>query len=188
MDTVSRALQALVNRALALAPEGHFWLPFDPDWRSPCELDRRREAQGPQIGWRPAPQTPPVSFDGLANALDQPIHPDSCAYFSQYWSGSLETQTQEGHVSLIQLWNPADFDRLIENLIGHSLVKKRRRETFTVFFATTEADSELFLSIDNLTGKVLLEHPGKPPLRTVADSVAEFLGTLTPVTSMPGIY
>ena len=101
MDTVSRALQDLVNRALAVAPEGHFWLPFDPDWRSPCELDRRREAQGPQVGWRPAPQTIPVSFDGLANALDQPIHPEICAYFSQYWSGSLETQTQEGHVSLI---------------------------------------------------------------------------------------
>jgi len=188
MESVNRALKALVNRALAVAPEGHFWLPFDPDWRSPCELDHRREEQGPQVGWCPTPQTTPMSFDGLANALEQAIHPDICAYFSQYWSGSLQTQAHEGHVSLIQLWNPEDFDRLIENLIGHSLVKKRRRVSFTVFFATTEEDSELFLSIDNLTGQVLLEHPGKPPLRTVANSVAEFLDTLTPVASMPGIY
>ena len=188
MNTVSSALQAFVDRALALTPDGHFWMPFDPDWRSSCELDIRHEHHATQIGWRPTSQAIPVSFGGLANALEQPIHEDICAYYRHYWSGSLEAQTLDGHVSLIQLWNPEDFERLIQNLIGHSLAKQRRRESFSVFFATTEEDSELFLSIDNLTGKVLLEDPGKPVLRTVANSVAEFLDTLTPVASTPGLY
>ncbi len=188
MTQVSKNLQAFVERALAITPQGHFWMPFDPDWRSPCELEFRREQAGTQVAWRPLPQTTRVSFDGLANALEQPIHPDICTYFSCYWSGSLEAQTNDGHVSLIQLWNLEDFDRLIENLIGHSLAKRQQREPFTVFFATTDLDSELFLSIDNLTGQVLLEEPGKPPLRTVAASVADFLDTLTPVASLPGLY
>ena len=134
MTQVSKNLQAFVERALAITPQGHFWMPFDPDWRSPCELEFRREQAGTQVAWRPLPQTTRVSFDGLANALEQPIHPDICTYFSCYWSGSLEAQTNDGHVSLIQLWNLEDFDRLIENLIGHSLAKRQQREPFTVFF------------------------------------------------------
>ena len=40
-------------------------------------------------------------------------------------------------------------------LIGHALAKRRARAPFSVFFACSEQDSELFLSVDNTTGEVL---------------------------------
>ncbi|MBD3646949.1 MAG: SecY-interacting protein Syd, partial [Pseudomonadales bacterium] len=133
-------------------------------------------------------QSPPVDFRGLENALEEPVHPDIIAYYSSFWSGTIEAKAREGHVSLIQLWNPEDFDRLIENFIGHLLAKRRIKRPFTAFFATTDPDSEYFLSIDNESGKVLLEEPGKPPVREIEDDIATFLGRLEPVDMPPRIY
>ena len=93
-----------------------------------------------------------------------------------------------GHASLIQLWNQEDFDRLIENFIGHALAKRQLKEPLTLFIATTEADSEYFLSIDNATGAVLLEEPGRPPLRQVEDNLETFLRRLTPAASQPAVF
>lgn len=183
MTSVEHALQAYIERALASTDIQHFWTDFDPEWRSPCELSITEPGF---IGWRPVPQRPTMSFDGLAHALEQPIHEDIRAFYSSYWSGHLSASTHDGAVNLIQLWNPEDFDRLIENLIGHSLAKQRLKQPFTVFIATTEADSELFISIDNRTGHILLEEPGRQPLRTIADSLAEFLNRLTPVIEPRG--
>ena len=88
-------------------------------------------------------------------------------------------------MSLILLWNPADAERLVENLIGHALAKRRARAPFTVFFACTEPESDLFLSVDNETGEVVLEAPGAKPMRTVAPSLTVFLRGLVPAA--PGI-
>jgi SecY interacting protein Syd len=74
----------------------------------------------------------------------------------------------------------------VENLIGHALAKRRARAPFTVFFACTEPDSELFLSVDNATGEVMLEAPGAKPLRTVAPSLTVFLRGLVPAA--PGLH
>jgi SecY interacting protein Syd len=112
--------------------------------------------------------------------LERPIHPDIKAYYGSFWSGGLEATAAEGHVSLILLWNPADAERLIENLIGHSIAKRRVRAPFTVFFACTEFDSELFLSVDNDTGAVVLETPGAKPMRRVASSLTVFLRGIEP--------
>ena len=54
------------------------------------------------------------------------------------------------------------------------------RAPFTVFFACTEPESELFLSVDNASGEVVLEAPGAKPLRTVAPSLTVFLRGLDP--------
>ena len=105
-----------------------------------------------------------------------------------FLAGTLESTSQEGHVSLIQLWNADDFDRLIGNLIGHLMTKQRLKQPFTVFFANTEHDSELFLSIDNESGQVLLEEPAKAPLRIVEQDLVTFLKRLTPVTTEARIY
>ena len=51
-----------------------------------------------------------------------------------------------------------------------------------MFFACTVEDSELFLSVENESGQVILERPGYKPLRTVAGSLAEFLDHLVPAT------
>lgn len=175
---VQQALKRIATQALSLTPNGYFIT--DISEKSPCVDDNRQ--------WRPVPQSTPVDFRGLANALETEIHPDICTFYSSFWSGSLETTSQEGHVSLIQMWNQGDFDRLIENFIGHALMKRQQKLPLTLFFATTEPDSELFLSLDNATGEVLLEEPARPPKKIVDNDLSTFLNRLTPVLGSPDIY
>lgn len=171
-----QALTGFVRRSLDHTEAGYFSQPFDPEWRSPCELRQ----DGDVTHWQPLGQTQPLDFSGLANAVEAPIHQDIQDYYSLYWSGTLAGKTEEGHVSLIQIWNEEDFTRLIENLVGHLFHKVRARSPFTVFFANTEEDSEYFLSIDNESGVVLLEEPGRPPLKEIAPDLATFLNRVAP--------
>ena len=166
-----------------MGPNG-FRQSFDPEWRSPCEI----EQQGDITIWQPQLQTEPLDFAGLANAVEAPIHQDIQDYYNLYWSGTLPGKTEEGNVSLIQMWNQDDFTRLLENLIGHLFHKIRAKAPFTVFFANTEEDSEFFLSIDNATGAVLLEEPGRPPLREIAPDLATLLNRVEPDNRPLDIY
>ena len=157
----------------------------DPRWRSLCEISEPyRDADGnDRIVWQPLKRIHPITpndFSRLERALELEIHPDLKSYYGRYWSGGLEAEAPQGHVSLLFLWNDEDVIRLTENLVGHALAKRRSRSTFSVFFACTEEDSELFLSVENESGRILLERPGYKPLRTVAGSLAEFLGSLVP--------
>ncbi|MBL4680357.1 MAG: SecY-interacting protein Syd [Pseudomonadales bacterium] len=188
MNSVKEVLAQLFNEAIALTDKGYFEVNHDEEWPSACILNEQVNALDKISRWRPTPQTSPVNFDGLANALGDNIHPDVIEYFSSFWSGSLQAKTKEGPLSLIQLWNNEDFDRLIENLIGHLFAKQRAKLPFTIFFATTDPDSELFLSIENSTGKILLEEPGRPPIKEIDTDLVCFLKRVTPVNTLPEIY
>lgn len=159
---------------------------YDPEWRSPCETGEpyHDESGVMRVPWQPLPRGLNTDiehdFAGLENALETTIHPDIKAYYGSYWSGGLEADAPQGHVSLILLWNPQDAERLIANLIGHALAKQRSRSPLSVFFACTEVDSELFLSVANDTGEVLLEKPGHKPVEVVAENLASFIDTLVP--------
>ena len=161
---------------------------FDPNWRSPCETAEPYNAPGDPAGvqrirWAPLRRHSEASaedFSPLERALDIEIHQDIKDYFGAFWSGGLEAEAPDGHVSLILLWSDADRERLIENLIGHAMAKQRARSGFSVFFACTETDSELFLSVDNASGAILLEKPGYKPIRQVAENLGELLSSLKP--------
>lgn len=175
---VTQALDSLMEKAIQQRDERYFLHEPDPDWPSPCELpDTRKEGQ---IGWRPVKRDKPIDFTGLEQAIEARVHPDIKAYYGSYYSDSIETFSSEGKVSLIQLWSDKDYERLVGNLVGHYLSKKRLKHAFTVFFATTEEDSELFLSIDNESGIIYLEEPGREPLKQVEQDLASFLKRLTP--------
>ena len=179
-----QALTEFIDATLNIAESGLLSSPFDTDWRSPSELHHDSDL----TYWKPVRQQAPVSFEGLSHALELEIHADIKAYYASYWSGTLEADSSEGRVSLIQLWNAEDFDRLIANLIGHAMVKQKSRQGFTVFFANTDPDTELFLSIDNSSGAILLEEPGKPPLRQVETDIHTFLRRLKPKNRPADIY
>ncbi|MDZ7669202.1 MAG: SecY-interacting protein [Gammaproteobacteria bacterium] len=178
---VSAALDAFIERYLEAFPRLEDF--HDPQWRSTCEIaEPYLDAQGEhRVLWLPQRREPEGDvFAGLERALEVPIHPSLKTFYGRYWSGGLEATASEGHVSLLLLWNDEDADRLVENLIGHALTKRRLRQPMSVFFACTEADSELFLSVDNDSGQVLLEAPGRKPLRVVAESLGVFLDGLDP--------
>ena len=184
--SVAESLAQFVDHHQKAWPE--LEAPFDPAWRSPCEIgDPYTRQPGNDAGdapsfirWRPLRRSLADDFPGLENALETEIHPDIKAYFGGWWSGNLNAEAPDGPVSLILLWNPDDARRLIENQIGHALVNRRSKGPLSLFFACTEPDSDLILTVCNDTGEVLLERPGHKPLRTVAGSLAEFLDLLAP--------
>ena len=154
----------------------------DPAWPSPCELGEPYEENGRLLTrWHPVRRHQAADdFASIERALEVTVHPDVRDYYAAFWSAGLEAEAPDGHVSLLQLWSPADGERLVENVVGHALAQRRAKAPFSIFFACTEEDSELFLSVDNETGQVVLEAPGKQPLRTIAASLCEFIDTLVP--------
>lgn len=150
----------------------------DPRWPSPCQVGDR-DAAG-QIHWRPRERETPADFGGLEHALDVALHPDIKSFYGSFWSDSIPLEAEEGGLTLIQVWNDDDFDRLVGNVIGHALAKRRARAALTVFIATTDED-ELMLSVDNETGRVVLEEPGRAPVREVSPTLVRFLDRLAPI-------
>ena len=160
---------------------------FDPEWPSPCEVGNAFDSNDgdstQSICWRPVQREPSTAdFSGLENALGYEVHADVKTHYGQFWSGNLEAQAPDGHVSLLYLWSPADVDRLIENLIGHVVACRNNKTPFAVFFACTDPQSDYYLTINNDTGEVQLEQPGSKPLRTVCPSLTEFYAQLVPST------
>ena len=150
----------------------------DPLWPSPCTLGA--PDAGGRIAWQPLARAGTQDFAPLERALDVPIHRDIGAYYGAYWSGGLEATAACGHVSLLLLWNEDDALRLIENQIGHALAQRRARAPLAVFFACGAPDTDHVYSVENHTGRVLLEQPGRKPLRFIAPDLATFIAELDP--------
>ncbi len=149
----------------------------DARWPSPCECGLP-DAAG-RIEWRPRARAEGPDYRGWERALEQSLHPAVRAFFGSYYSEHLAARTAAGSLTLIQVWNDADFDRLVENQLGHALAKRRARLPLTVFVACTDED-DLILSVDNASGAVVLERPGHPPQRQIAADLASFIDELAP--------
>ena len=157
---------------------------FDPDWRSPCEIGEaiKNEKGKARITWAPTRRNSFIDdFSGLEQAIDTRIHEDIKKYYGRYWSSHVPLQAPDGFVELLFLWNQADIERLVENLIGHFLACKQAKSPFSIFFACTEHSSDYFLTVNNQTGTVQLELPGQKPIRQISSSLGEFLASLTTV-------
>lgn len=156
---------------------------FDAEWPSPCEQGTHWvDDQGvARIRWQPQQrQAPYLDFANLEAALEFPLHEDIKTHYGRYWAANIEAHAEEGDLTLLYLWNQTDVDRLIENLIGHAVACRNNRTPFAVFFAVAEPDSDYFLTINNTSGAVQLEAPGKKPLRTLAPDLATFMAGLQP--------
>lgn len=153
---------------------------YDAKWPSACYTETVQD--GTKVTWRPVRQSEPQDmFERLGNALEVEVHPDLVAYFSRYWSDPLPARASDGELSLLQVWNEEDLERLRSNLIGHAMAVQKQKRPLTFFFACTEPDGDYFLSIDNESGEILLEQPGKKPLRKLADSLADYIDSLEPL-------
>lgn len=154
-------------------------LEYDPEWPSLCYQET--VDAGEQIYWKPVRQKRSTDlFIGLEHALGLELHPDIKTYYGRYWSESIPARSPDGELSLIFIWNDDDYERLRSNLIGHALAKRKQRRPLTLFFGCPDSKADYFLSLENDTGKIWLEQPGKKPLRELAPSMAAFIETLKP--------
>lgn len=177
-NPVFKSLDNFVSKLISMQPEAPRII-YDGNWPSSCYLEHKEE--GELVPWRPTKQQVSSDmFQRLEDALEEKIHPDVISFYSRYWSDPLPATCEDGDLSLIQVWNTADMERLRENLIGHALSKRQQKRPLTFFIGCPEPDDNYLISVDNFSGAVLLETPGKPPIRHLADNLNEFINNLVP--------
>ncbi len=184
-DRLQKQIDQLIQASIELQHNTHGRLPLtlaDTDWPSACYQESPANTEHHQA-WQPIQQNSYAEdmFDRLEEALGYNVHPDIRTWYSSYWSDPIPAQCPEGDLSLLFIWNEKDCERLRGNLIGHLLNKQKMRHPPSIFFACTEPDGNHHLSIDNDSGEVWLELPGRPAIRKIAGSLSEFLTTLTPL-------
>ncbi|MEH6472531.1 MAG: SecY-interacting protein [Halopseudomonas sp.] len=180
---VEQALDRFIEASLTLKqpPNPLPRIEHDPDWPSNC-YQGAPDDEG-LIGWLPTRQQQPNDlFERLEAALEVPIHPDIKQYYLRYWSDPLLAQSPQGQLNLLFVWNTEDYERLRANLIGHALGRIKLKQPLSLFFGCTHPE-EYVLSIDNSSGRVMLEQPGKKASDCIAQSLAEFLDQLQPTAT-----
>ncbi|WP_100655900.1 SecY-interacting protein [Alteromonas flava] len=173
---LNQALDEFITRFTALPNDPR--TEYDPEWLSPCLLEAL--APGELAQWRPVLQSQSRSFADMEQALELALDPQLKAYFSRYYSDHIEAQAPQGKLTLLQIWNDDDAERLQQNLIGHVLMKRQLKQPETLFFALTD-EEDFIVSVDNASGQVVLEQVGKPAQQVLAQDLAEFLATLQPL-------
>lgn len=151
---------------------------FDEQFISPCQQSEPNQER--EIEWKPVLRDDLADFSGVEHALELTLHPDIKSFYGRYWSEHLNAQSTRGQLQLLQAWNLDDFDRLLQNLIGHVLMKQKLGQRITLFLAVTD-EEDFIITMDNENGNIMLEQVGLEPRETLADNLAEFLSQLTPV-------
>ena len=119
-------------------------------------------------------------MENVATGLDMVLHPDLSSFYGHWYAGALAFSFKGLRVEPVLAWNLDDFARLQENLIGHALMQRRLRLAPTFFLAATRQESHL-VSLDNLSGAVLLERVGRAENQLLAPDLASFLARLEPL-------
>lgn len=181
---VENALDRFIQASIKLTQSPNSWrIEQDPDWPSSCYRGEPDAAS--MQSWQPTRQEQSNDlFERLELALETPIHPDIKQYYQRYWSDPLPARSPQGQLQLLFVWNPEDYERLRANLVGHALGRIKLKQPLTLFFGCTYPE-EYVLTVDNLSGQVMLEQPGKKSSELVAASLAEFLDQLTPTVIEP---
>lgn len=176
--SVSNALELFISQWMQSKQDSAL-IDYDPSWPSECYI-APLPSEGSPCHWQPVKrQTHSDMFKRLSQALEIYIHPDLEAYYTTFFSNHMEASAPQGELTLLQVWNEEDLERLRGNLIGHALSKVKQKQPLSFFFAVTEPDDGI-LSIRNDDGCIWLEYPGKKPVKKIADNLSDFLHTLKP--------
>ena len=177
---VSDAIDGFIHRLLqkAQSDKSALLIEFDPEWPSACYVDQA--GNGGNVNWQPVRQSQENDWSDFEKALNIIVHPSIKSFYQCYWSDNLAAQHHFGPLELIQVWNEADFERLQQNLIGHILMKRRLKQSETLFFGLTDEEDEI-LCVNNQTGEVVLEQVGMEAKKVIAPNLAQFLLSIDPV-------
>jgi len=158
---------------------------FDKDWKSPCfqTQELANIDDGEEIQWRPVLHHKARSLANLEEALEITIPIEFQQLFCRYFSHDLNAKADHGSLTLLQVFNEEDFERLQKNLIAHVLMKRRLKQPDTLFFALTD-EEDYILSIALETSAVMLEKVGKVPHREIAPNLSDFIASLKPLPAL----
>lgn len=124
------------------------------------------------------------TFDNIDHALDMTLHPSINGFYGHYFAAPLMFQSVKGQGELLQVWNQNDFEYLQQNLIGHLMMKQKLKQSATWFIGVLNEGDQM-LVVDNSDGSVWIEIPGQEPHEKLANSLDEFIGSLTPRVCPP---
>jgi SecY interacting protein Syd len=174
------ALANLLNRHQQLfAKQGYGpSIAYDPQWTSECIYGSKDQENN--VSWKPVRRSYNNAFSEMEAALETNFHPSIIAYYCSHWSDGIWGEFASKQISLIQVWNEDDLDMLKKNLLGHVFAKQKNRLPFTLFVGCTENDD--IVSVDNSSGQIILETPGKKHVKVLAKDLVSFLESLSPNT------
>ncbi|WP_241649484.1 SecY-interacting protein [Rosenbergiella collisarenosi] len=153
------------------APQNEFLLGVD----SPCLIGTYDN----YITWQPQPFSRPKNLDAVSNGVDLLLQPSVVAFYGTQYAAEMPAIFEELPLTLLQAWNDEDFTLLQQNLVAHLVMKRRLKHSPTLFIGTTEDDSTI-ISVENLSGNVVLELLGKQQHKVLAPSLSDFLQRLVP--------
>jgi len=147
----------------------------DPESTSPCQVDIK---ENDKTTWQVIKINESLDFKNINSALDVTINQDIEDYFGSMYADSIPAETSDGKLSLLFAWDHNDFQRLQENIIGHIMMKQRLKQKITLFFAVTD-EEDMIISLDNDSGEIWVEQVGCEPHKKLANSMQEFLSSLS---------
>lgn len=133
--------------------------------------------------WQPQRFTLPQNLDAVSHALDLALQPAITAWYTTQFAGDMTARLGTRPLTLLQVWSEDDFIRIQENLIGHLVMKRRLKQSPTLFIATTDSELEV-VSLCNLRGEVILEQLGTNKREILSEDVPSFLNALQPDVSL----
>ncbi|MCT2386220.1 SecY-interacting protein [Erwinia pyrifoliae] len=149
---------------------------------STCVMASHEEEE--EVWWLPQPFMLEPNLDAVERALDIRLQPAVTAFYTSQFAGDMTGTLHGQQMSLLQVWSEDDFVRVQENLIGHLVMKRRLKQSPTLFIATTASELEV-VSVCNVSGEVILEHLGTKKRQLIAPSVRNFLISLQPLIINP---
>ncbi len=184
---IQHLIQSLDNfigkyQEFAHKEQGGLYIEHDIEWPSECyvqPLTFSHPEFSQLVSWQPHKRQDAADFSGIEAGLEMNLHSDIKAFYGRYWSDNLCAISPKGNLQLLQPWNPQDFERLQQNLVGHVLMKRRLKHPETLFFGITDQD-DFILTVENHSGRVMLERVGVLPTECLAQSLAEFISELEP--------
>ncbi|OIM99918.1 hypothetical protein BFR57_05025 [Idiomarina sp. MD25a] len=183
MNPVSteRAVSGLLERYIEVIPEPKTeWV---EEWDAEIYQQRMGEEQ---VIWRPIRRDESQDFTALESALGISFHDSVKRLFGDWFSGDLslifthDETTQPISFELLMPQCLEDADRLLQNLTGHILMKRKLKQPITIFIGILHEHDDCLVSVDNSTGEVALEWLGKLQHQTLAVDLATFLSHCQP--------
>jgi SecY interacting protein Syd len=182
MNNITLALDSLLTRHANLYKDSNkYHLPtfiVDEPWPSPCV----RYTDEDTYFWQATRKESDDLFNDLEAALEIKFHPDATSFYTSFWANGLRVEHPDVDLSLIQTWNEEDEARLKENILGHCFAKMKARLPLTIFIGAT--DSNEVVSIDNESGQIVLERPGRKAHKILAENLESFLLALSPTKEL----